>query len=412
MDTDTLYLDFSKAFDKVDHALLIKKLERYGIKGKLLRWIKAFLSNRTQKVVVNGQMSLVDLVLSGVPQGTVLGPLLFLLYVNDLELCLNHSKLKLFADDSRLVKDLHPVNYEDGCVELQTDLEASLKWAQANNMVLNENKFQLLSHHIHSHAPNVNMRLLKQLPFAEVQYSRGYTLPHGNLLEDSEGVTDLGVFVTGDYSFESHINQIARKAHLKCSWILSVFYSREPRVMLKLFKSLVLNIVEYCCPLWSPHRIQDVARIEAVQRRFTFKIAGVQHLNYWDRLKALNLMSLQWRRERYILLYAWKILNNEVPNDVDRSWRDCSRRRKVACIPAIPSRVSKINSTYDHFFKVKAAKLWNCLPKNVNNKCSLSSFKETLDAFILNIQDCPPVSGYTTVNSNSLLDWLSHSNAY
>ena len=111
-------------------------------------------------------MSLVDLVLSGVPQGTVLGPLLFLLYVNDLELCLNHSKLKLFADDSRLVKDLHPVNYEDGCVELQTDLEASLKWAQANNMVLNESKFQLLSHHIHSHAPNVNMRLLQQLPFA------------------------------------------------------------------------------------------------------------------------------------------------------------------------------------------------------------------------------------------------------
>ena len=279
-------------------------------------------------------------------------------------------------------------------------------------MALNGDKFQLLCHHVHSHAPNVNMRLLKQLPFAEIQYSRGYSLPNGNFLSASDGVTDLGIFVTDDYSFESHINQIASKANLKCSWILSVFYSRERRVMLKLFKSLVLNIVEYCCPLWSPHQIQDISRIEAVQRRFTFKIAGMQHMNYWDRLKALNLMSLQRRRERYILLYAWKILYKKVPNDVGLLWRDCSRRGKVAYIPRIPSHVAKINTSYDHFFKVKAARFWNCLPKHVNSKDSLPSFKKTLDSFLLNVTDCPPVAGYPTVNSNSLLDWLSYSNAY
>ena len=86
--------------------------------------------------MVNGKMSLIELVLSGVPQGTVLGPLLFLLYVNDLELCINHFKLKLFADDSRLNKSLHPTCYEDGCNDLQNDLESCLKWAKSNNMVL------------------------------------------------------------------------------------------------------------------------------------------------------------------------------------------------------------------------------------------------------------------------------------
>ena len=123
-------------------------------------------------------------------------------------------------------------------------------------------------------------------------------------------------------------------------------------------------------------------------------------------------MSLQRRRGRYILLYAWKILYKKVPNDVGLLWRDCSRRGKVAYIPRIPSHVAKINTSYDHFFKVKAAKLWNCLPKHVNSKDSLPSFKKTLDSFLLNVTDCPPVAGYPTVNSNSLLDWLSYSNAY
>ena len=166
--------------------------------------------------------------------------------------------------------------------------------------------------------------------------------------------------------------RIASKANVKCSWILSVFYTRDFRPMLTLFKSLVLNILEYCCPLWAPHQVQGISRLEGVQRRFTSKIAGIQHLDYWKRLEVLNLMSLQRRRERYILLYAWKILHEKVP----------------------------------------AGKLWNCLPKAVNSKDSLASFKEALDLFLKDIPDRPPVAGYSTANHNSLLDWLSYRNAF
>ena len=160
LDSDTIYLDFSKAFDKVDHALLIKKLKLYGIGGKLLQWITSFLSGRVQKVVVAGSVSEVIEVLSGVPQGTVLGPLLFILFINDMERCVNHSQLKLFADDSRLIKAVNPNSPESDAALLQSDLDAVLKWASSNNMKLNEDKFKLLIHRVHNHAPNVNMRLL------------------------------------------------------------------------------------------------------------------------------------------------------------------------------------------------------------------------------------------------------------
>ena len=181
--------------------------------------------------------------------------------------------------------------------------------------------------------------------------------------------------------------------------------------MLNLFKTLVLNIVEYCCPLWSPHKVEEIAKIEGVQRTFTAKINSVLHLNYWERLKHLKLYSLQRRRERYILIYMWKLINKKVPNDVCVSWRMCPRKGVVALVPRIPSSVSKINSSFDQFFKVKAAKLWNCLPKFVNTVTSLELFKTKLDLFLNGVPDLPPVAGYAAANNNSLLDWLGYSNA-
>jgi len=108
----------------------------------------------------------------------------------------------------------------------------------------------------------------------------------------------------------------------------------------------------------------------------------------------------------------WKIIHHFVPNDVGVLWRNCPRKGVVAEVARIPSSVVKINSSYDQFFKVKAAKLWNCLPKVVNSAASLGAFKEHLDLFLKNIPDRPPVQGYVTANSNSLLDWLGYSSAF
>ena len=132
---DVMYLDFSKAFDKVDHNILLKKLQSFGIHGKLYDWIASFLTGRKQHVMVDGVMSTIINVISGVPQGTVLGPLLFLIYINDMFPTVKHSKIKVFADDSKLHKDIS--SHIDRML-LQEDLLSVVNWADANNMELNQ----------------------------------------------------------------------------------------------------------------------------------------------------------------------------------------------------------------------------------------------------------------------------------
>ena len=142
-ETDVIYLDYAKAFDKVDHSILLNKIKAYGISGKLYEWIKQFLCGRTQTVVVDGKKSMSMPVISGVPQGTVLGPILFLLYVNDMDMNIKHSKINSFADDTRISKRISTM---DDCSLLQEDLEYVIEWSKENNMMLHEDKFELLSY--------------------------------------------------------------------------------------------------------------------------------------------------------------------------------------------------------------------------------------------------------------------------
>jgi hypothetical protein len=182
---DILYLDFSKAFDKVDHAILLKKLNLYGIQGKVHQWLSSFLHGRTQHVVIDGVESNIIRVLSGVPQGTVLGPLLFILYINDLFSVVKHSKVKVFADDSKLHKN---ISSPSDCQLLQEDLHAVVRWANSNNMELNENKFQLLQH-----SKNQDLK-------------HPYLLPSGKSISSDDVVKDLGVYIDKDLRWRQHIS--------------------------------------------------------------------------------------------------------------------------------------------------------------------------------------------------------------
>ena len=400
LDTDCIYLDYAKAFDKVDHQLLLKKLGRYGVHQKLIEWIKSFLVGRNQQVAMNGHLSTAALILSGVPQGTVLGPILFLIFINDITACISNSTIRCFADDTKISR---AISEESDMKGLQDDLNAVTEWSKRNNMTLHEDKFEYICHAALKH------NTLLELPFTNdiLQYSTS----KGPLSATSQ-VKDLGVLVRDNLSWSPHIHSICQRARQKAAWVLSVFHSRRPDVILTLYKSMVRSLLEYCSPLWNPNKIGDIQELESVQKTITSKIAGCQDLNYWERLQKLSLMSLQRRRERFIMLTMWKILHGKTSNDLNIRFHERSRSGIQAVVPSISHESSAFHqSLYDSSFAVIGPKLWNCIPSNLNSIIQFDLFKKELTAFLMSVPDTPPAKGYSPKNSNSVLAWRMDNSA-
>ena len=301
-EVDVIYLDFAKAFDKVDHTVLLNKLERYGVQGKALNWIREFLVGRKQTVVVEGHKSTFERVRSGVPQGTVLGPILFVLYINDLLNTINYSEGFSFADDTKLIG---AISGQHSVQLLQEDLNTVIEWSRVNNMELHEQKFEVVSYSLNT------SKALRQLPFYPLTVE--YCTPKGHIIAPQGVVRDLGVYISDDRSWSPHVEKTVQGARKMAAWAISAFRDRSAPVMLTLYKSLVRSKLEYCCPVWNPSKVSDIQKLESIQRSFTRKIIGCKDLTYWERLKRLKLMSLQRRRERYCMVHVWKILNGHAP---------------------------------------------------------------------------------------------------
>ena len=356
------------------------KLLHYGIGGKVYDWIKKFLLERTQPVVVDGLHSLIALLISGVPQGTVLGPILFLIYKNDLELAIQDSSTSSFADDTRISREIQLT--EDTEI-LQSDLNNVIDWSTANNMELHEKKLESLSYRLPA-----NIKRGEQLPFQNDLTT--YITPSCIEIEKKGLVRDLGVSQTDNFTWTPHINKMVASARKVASWVLGVFRDRSKVVMLQLYKSLIRSKLEYCSPLWNPSIVRDIETIEYVQRFFTNQIPGMSDLSYWDRVTALKLQSLQRRRERYIIIHTWKTITGYVPNDLDMQLVESRRFRLQASVPSLKtSASSKAKACYDKSFHVKAAQLWNILPATTKDFDYLDKFKISLSTFLRRFPDKP-----------------------
>jgi hypothetical protein len=195
------------------------------------------------------------------------------------------------------------------------------------------------------------------------------------------------------------------RARSKSAWVFSVFKSRDAYVMLTLYKALVRSLLEYCCPLWHPKKISDIEAIEGVQREFTSRITGCWSLSYWERLKKLNLMSLQRRRERYILINMWRVLHRRIPNDLHIEFRPPSRLGTRAKVPGLRRNGRQVNqSLYDSSFAVSGPTLWNVLPTALTEINCEVGFKMKLTAYLSGLPDEPPVRGYQRARNNSLTE--------
>ena len=281
-------------------------------------------------------------------------------------------------------------------------------------MELHEDKFELLSYNTYKTEKNSQrsnmLKAFKELPFYNPPE---YQTPNKSIIQAKSLVRDLGVQLSSDYSWTPHINIMVDNARKIASWVLSVFADRGAETMLTLYKSMIRSRLEYCCPLWNPLRIGDIQQIEGVQRTFTSKIKGCENLDYHKRLKHLGLFSLQRRRERYIIIHVWKILNGLTPNDLGLSFSDSKRQGIKANIPALPRNCKDSAKTlYDSSFAVTGPRLWNGIPESVKCHTKMEGFKNALNMFLRKrVKDHPPTVGYVTPHSNSICDWSPTSQA-
>ena len=385
---DVVYLDFSKAFDKVDHAIALQKIKNLGIDGEIYNWLESFLSARFQTVIVNGVKSDPQIVISGVPQGSVLGPLIFLILIGDIDKEVIHSSVKSFADDTRATKS---VKSTEDVQQLQNDLDKIYEWTAKNNMKLNDLKFELLRYGRNQ----------------DIKEQTDYYAPTGKIITTKDIVKDLGIHMSNDCLFKKQIDLTIEKAKNIISWILRSFNSRAPTTMMTLYKSLVIPILEYCSVLWSPTAAGQIQRLEEVQRSFIRKIDGVRGKNYWECLSEMKIYSLQRRRERYRIIYIWKILENIVPNINNTISTRENPRIGRTCVINVPD--PKIWRIRDGTLSIQGSKLFNSLPKYIRNvrNVPIERFKGTLDTYLKTIPDEPQVIGYTVcrrASSNSIID--------
>ena len=394
-DVDVVYLDFSKAFDKVDHGILLHKCRQMGITGKLGVWLHSFLTGREQRVAAAGEVSQLSAVISGVPQGSVLGPLLFLIHISDINTHVLHSSVASFADDTRVLKD---ISSESDADQLQTDLASLYLWAEQNNMSFNNNKFE----HMHYTVGGNNV----------TEYR--YLAPDRSHIETKQTVKDLGIAQSSDGNFTQHIHEVVKKARSQAGWILRTFRTREIRPMLTLYKSLVIPLLEYCCQLWSPWRAGEKQSLEAIQRSFTNRISAIKHLDYWERLRELDMYSLERRRERYAILYIYKILSGKAVNNINIQFRIHQRRGRLCHIDGIHSRATtRIKTLKENAFKIRGPLLFNVLPRYLRDSVDeIETFKNKLDKFLHTIPDQPKLPHYhLSAASNSIVDQLAQRRA-
>ena len=235
--------------------------------------------------MVNGITSDPQEVLSGVPQGSVLGPLIFLIMIGDINNEVKYSIVKSFADDTRATKSIASI---DDVQRFQSDLQLIYNWTDVNNKELNDVKFELLRY-----GPNESIKANTE-----------YLTPQGNTITTKDVVKDLGILMSNDCLFKQQINAITEKAKNIISWILRTFKSREYDAMITLYRSLVIPILEYCSVLWSPSSVGLIQQLESIQWSFLRKIRGINCHNYWECLERMKMYSLERRRERYRIIYT------------------------------------------------------------------------------------------------------------
>ncbi len=339
-DVDVILFDFSKAFDAVNHGLLLSKMKEYKFDNYIIAWVTAFLSERKQYVLVGCDRSATISVPSGVIQGSVLGPLLFLIFINDLPTLVKSASVFLYADDLKLV---YKVRSHADVAMLQADVDIVHQWSQQWLLPLNADKL----FHLH-----IGWRHVRNA------YKCG-SMP----IKSVDDIKDLGVLFNSSLSFRNHINLICKKANGTSALLRRSFETRDPSLLMVLFNTYIRPMVEYCTCVWSPNVKTDVTKLERIQRHFTKRI--LPNCAYSERLSVLGIKTLEHRRLYFDLMFLFKVIHGKAGLSLSSLGISCGNsvhflRGKGFVLHASVVACTNIGM---YSFTHRATRLWNMLPR-------------------------------------------------
>ena len=365
-------IDFKKAFDLVDHQILIDKLKIYGIRDDSLSWFDTYLTNRKQQVTINSCKSDFKSISYGVPQGSILGPLLFLLFINDLPLYTNNVFTDLYADDTTLY------DIQDSVEQIENNLQSALNnlnsWCRSNGMILNSSKTKVMVVTTNQKRQRLNNDHL-DLNFNNESL---------NIISNDK---ILGIFVDNNLTWSDHIMHLAKKISSSI-WLLSKikkFLSQAHRV--QFYKSYIQPHIDFCNIVWASSSESNKLKIFKLQKRACKVILDYNVDNSTDAMKSLKIMSIYDRLYLRKAKFMFKVYNNIVPAYISENFTlrnnentNIQLRSSAGCfIPPKPR-----TECFKHSMRYSGCLVWNSLPEEVKNAQTIATFHNRCLRWLVN----------------------------
>ena len=360
---DVLYLDFSKAFDRLPHQRLLKKLEGLGVRGKVLAWISNWLQNRKQRVIVRGKKSAWMSVISGVPQGSVLGPLLFIAFINDLETVLEglQCTVSKFADDTKIQKIVNTPQEQE---QMQQVIDSLVKWCSDWGMSWNAKKCSVM--HYGTSNPHHQYKM-DGIDLASVTSER-----------------DIGVIIESNMKPSLQCANAARKANALLGMLTRGLSYRTKSTFLKLYVLYIRPHLENCQVAWAPWQVGERKLLEDVQRRAFRQVSDFKSKTYALQLQEAGLMSIDRRRQRADLIQMFRVLSGT--DNVDPShWFTLAAREEDLISTRASTGFNNVKhqkarrESRSNFWSLRVTQPWNSLPDWVKQSPTVFAFKRNLD---------------------------------
>lgn len=361
-----LCLDFSKAFDTVDHIILLNKMEKYGIRGKSLEWFSSYLKNRKQYVNLEKINSNLNTVKYGVPQGSILGPLLFLIYVNDMPQSSNRLKFLLFADDTTVYMSHGSINvlFDD----MNSELSRLTYWLDLNKLTVNTDKTKYL---IFASTPK--LKIIKNKYCNEIRLK-------GKTIERVEKIKFLGVILQQNIKWHEHINVLAHKLRSTIAIINRLKHFVPSKILLSLYNSLILPHLNYCINVWGKTERYNSNRLLLLQKK---GIRGIANIGYREHTNLLfreyKIMTLNQLYNFKISTIMYKYYNNQLPEAFENYLQPAEAIHRYPTRKKDTLRILQHSTAIcESSLKISGPKIWNTLSESIKTRPSLKAFKKQL----------------------------------